>query len=81
MEASGEKKSIWISSDISPLFFHIVSKLVQAPVITYDETFQVLLVEGDFLLLKPFLTPPHPPYSPDLAPLDFHVFGKLKKHL
>ncbi|GBM41140.1 hypothetical protein AVEN_21086-1 [Araneus ventricosus] len=23
----------------------------------------------------------HPPYSPDLAPCDFHVFGKLKEHL
>ena len=23
----------------------------------------------------------HPPYSPDLAPCDFHVFGKLKKDL
>jgi len=24
---------------------------------------------------------PHPPYSPDLAPSDFHVFGPLKEHL
>ena len=24
---------------------------------------------------------PHPPYSPDLAPLDFHLFGHLKRHL
>jgi histone-lysine N-methyltransferase SETMAR len=23
--------------------------------------------------------PPHPPYSPDLAPSDFHVFGPLKE--
>ena len=23
----------------------------------------------------------HPPYSPDLAPLDFHLFGPLKEHL
>jgi histone-lysine N-methyltransferase SETMAR len=23
----------------------------------------------------------HPPYSPDLAPSDFHLFGPLKKHL
>jgi histone-lysine N-methyltransferase SETMAR len=22
---------------------------------------------------------PHPPYSPDLAPSDFHVFGPLKQ--
>jgi histone-lysine N-methyltransferase SETMAR len=24
---------------------------------------------------------PHPPYSPDLAPSDFYLFGHLKKHL
>ena len=23
----------------------------------------------------------HPPYSPDLAPLDFHLFGLMKEHL
>jgi histone-lysine N-methyltransferase SETMAR len=23
----------------------------------------------------------HPPYSPDLAPSDFHLFGPLKEHL
>jgi histone-lysine N-methyltransferase SETMAR len=23
----------------------------------------------------------HPPYSPDLAPSDFHLFGSLKRHL
>jgi hypothetical protein len=24
---------------------------------------------------------PHPPYSPDLAPLDFYLFGYVKKCL
>ncbi|GFO30057.1 histone-lysine N-methyltransferase [Plakobranchus ocellatus] len=24
---------------------------------------------------------PHPAYSPDLAPSDFHLFGPLKRHL
>ena len=24
---------------------------------------------------------PHPPYSPDLAPLDYHLFSPLKEHL
>jgi transposase len=24
---------------------------------------------------------PHPPYSPDLAPSDFYLFPKMKKHL
>jgi hypothetical protein len=37
----------------SSLFFHIVSKLVQALVITYDKIFQALAVEGDVLLQKP----------------------------
>jgi hypothetical protein len=33
--------------DISPLFFHIVSKLVQALVITYDEIFKALATEDN----------------------------------
>jgi len=24
---------------------------------------------------------PHPPYNPDLAPSDFHLFGRLKEFL
>ena len=24
---------------------------------------------------------PHPPYSPELVPCDFHLFPKLKEHL
>jgi hypothetical protein len=43
--------------DISPLFFHVVSKFVQALVIIYDEVFQALAVEGDVLFPKPFLDP------------------------
>jgi hypothetical protein len=62
MEVSRDKKSIHISLDISLLFIHTLSKHVQAHVITYDEIFQALNVEGDVLLLKPFLdTPPPPP--------------------
>jgi hypothetical protein len=41
--------------DNNPLFFHIVSKIVQTLVITYDEIFQALAVEGDVLLPKPLL--------------------------
>jgi hypothetical protein len=26
-------------------------------------------------------TLPHPPYSPDVAPSDYHLFGKLKESL
>jgi hypothetical protein len=54
VEVSGEKKSIQISLDISPLFFHITSKLVQALVITHDEIFPALAAR-DVLLPKPFL--------------------------
>jgi hypothetical protein len=45
------KKSIQICLDISPLFFHIVPKRVQAPVIMH-EIFQAPVVEGDALLPK-----------------------------
>jgi hypothetical protein len=55
MEVSGYKKSTQICLGIRPLFFHIFSKIVQALVITYYEIFQALAVEGDVLLLKPFL--------------------------
>lgn len=33
-----------------------------------------------FLSEKGFSVPPHPPYSPDLAPSDFFLFGALKIH-
>jgi hypothetical protein len=59
MEVSGHKKSI--SLNISPLFFHIFSKLVQALIMTYNETFETLMVEGDILFRKPFLDPTHKP--------------------
>jgi hypothetical protein len=55
MEVNGDRKSIQICLDISPLFLYIVSKLVPAVVITYDEIFQALAVEGDVLFHKPFL--------------------------
>jgi hypothetical protein len=69
MEGSLGKKSTWIYLDISLLFFHVVSKLVQALVITYDEDFQALAVEGDVLLPKPFLDPTPPTAQPRLGPL------------
>jgi hypothetical protein len=57
MEVSGDKKSVHISLHISPLFFQIISKLVRALFIIYDEIFQAVAVEGDVLLPKPFLDP------------------------
>jgi hypothetical protein len=55
MEVKVGKRSIWISLDISPLFFYVVYKLVEALIVIYDEIFQALGVKGDVLLLKPFL--------------------------
>jgi hypothetical protein len=81
MEVSGDKENTRISLDISPLFFHILSKLVLALVLTYEETVQAVAVKGDVLLPKPFLDPSPHTAQPDSAPLDCHVHGKLKKHL
>jgi hypothetical protein len=64
MEVYGDKKSIHISLNVSPIFFHIVSKLFQALFLTYDDIFQALSVEGDVLLPKPFLDPTSPTTQP-----------------
>ena len=34
-----------------------------------------------FLAQKKFEQAPHPKYSPDLAPSDFYLFGKIKDKL
>jgi len=34
-----------------------------------------------FLEERHWTTVPHPPYSPDLAPSDYHLFRALKHHL
>jgi hypothetical protein len=81
MEVREDKKSAWISLDISPLFFHIVAKLVQALVITYDEIFQSTVQKGTSCSQSHFWTPPHPPYSLYSDPLPFNMFSTLKKHL
>jgi hypothetical protein len=66
MDVSGDEKSTSVSLDTSPLFFHVVSKLVHARVITYD-IFQTLAV-GDVPLPKPFLDPTPPTIQPQLDP-------------
>jgi hypothetical protein len=81
MEMFGENKCSRFSLDISPLYFHIVSKLVQELIITHDEIFQALAVERIVLLLKPFLNPTQPTYNPDSSTLACHVFDELKKNL
>jgi hypothetical protein len=81
MEVNGDKKSMWVSSDISSLLFHIVSKLVQALVIKYDEIFQALPVGGDILLPKPFLDPTPPTIQPQQNPLGLLCVWKKQKPL
>jgi hypothetical protein len=53
----------------SPLFFHVVSKLVEGLFIIYNEIFQAVVVEEDVLLPKPFLDPTLPTAQPQLGPL------------
>jgi hypothetical protein len=69
VEVSVDRKSTPISLDISPLFSHIVSKLVQAFVIIYVGIFQALALQGDVLLPKPFLDPAPSTVQPRLGPL------------
>ena len=38
-------------------------------------------IVGEFLKQEKVVVLPHPPYSPDLAPCDFFLFPRLKKHL
>lgn len=45
-----------------------------APIHTASHTQEAIQERG-------FTSLPHPPYSPDLAPSDFHMFRHLKKHL
>lgn len=35
----------------------------------------------EYIASTPWALLDHPPYSPDLAPCDYYLFGKLKKHL
>jgi hypothetical protein len=63
-------------------FFLIVFKLVQAFVISYDQIFQALAVEGDILLLQSFLDPTPPTIEPQLGPVLFsHVCQTEKKKI
>jgi hypothetical protein len=50
MEVGGDRKSTWVSLDFSPLFFHILSKLVEARVTIYDEILQAQSVGGNVLV-------------------------------
>jgi hypothetical protein len=37
--------------------------------------------DGTVFIQNPLLHVPHPPYSPDLAPSDFWLFGRIKTAL
>jgi hypothetical protein len=81
MEVSEDKKNTRIYLDIIPLFYHMVSKLVQALVIIHYEIFQALAAGGNVLLPQSFLDQSLISHSPEACPLKFHVFGKLNKHI
>jgi hypothetical protein len=78
MEKNGDKKSIRISLDIVLLYFHIVSKIVQAFLTTYDEIFQALAAEGDAPLPMPFMDPP-PTVQPQFGPLGLSRVWQTEK--
>ena len=40
-----------------------------------------IAITRDAIQRLDFSTLPHPPYSPDLAPSDFHVFANLKENM
>jgi hypothetical protein len=48
------------------------------PLITAGQTFKM---SSEFLRCYNWEVLDHPPYSPDLAPSDFRLFGPLKRHL
>jgi hypothetical protein len=79
MEVNGDMKSIQIRLYISPVFFRTVSKIVQALVKTYHEIFQLLMLEGDVLLPKPFIDPTPSTVQPRLGPLSFSRVGQTAK--
>jgi hypothetical protein len=54
MDLNADKKSTKIYLNISPVFFHIVHKLVQA-LLMKDQILKAVALEGDVLLPKPFL--------------------------
>jgi hypothetical protein len=60
MEVNADKKSSRISLDVSFLFLHVVSVLVRAIFLTYDEIFQAVSGYEGVLLPKPFLDPTPP---------------------
>jgi hypothetical protein len=75
---SEDKKSTRISLDISPLFFHVVPKLVQALVTTYDDFTSSGRRRNDVLLPKPLLDLGHHRSAPTRPPRTFTCLANCK---
>ncbi|KAG8231260.1 hypothetical protein J437_LFUL011114 [Ladona fulva] len=61
---------------------HQRGRLIKGVMLLHDNTRpQVYPQTQDLLKGFRWTVIPHPPYSPDLAPSDYHLFPKLKEHL
>ena len=65
-----KKKSIWSESDKRKIWLHLDNCRVHNSVESLKET-----------EAAGFKRTPHPPYSPDIAPSDFFLFGYTKQEL
>lgn len=65
-----KKGEIWPNSSGKKIWLHLDNCRVHNSKLMTQEIEQ-----------SPFKRAPHPPYSPDLAPSDFYLFGKIKKQL
>jgi hypothetical protein len=59
--------SIWLESKAKDLMIHIDKAPAHNSIITRN-----------FFEHKPLKRLPHPPYSPNISPSDFYLFGKVK---
>lgn len=65
-----KKKEIWPKCSLRKIWLHLDNCRVH-------NTKQMLTEMGKI----PYRRTPHPPYSPDLAPSDFYLFGRVKNAL
>ena len=65
-----KKGEIWPNSSSKRIWLHLDNCRVHNNKLITEKTQQ-----------SPFKRAPHPSYSPDLAPSDFYLFGKIKKQL
>ena len=49
--------------------------------LVYYASLHKAAIVREYLKQEKVVELPHPPYSPDLAPCDFFLFSRLKKHL